>query len=332
MKLSKLYSNLPDKYADAKFRQRLNTILAEIRLRENQGKDTHNLGKTTLGRMIDFALLPGKDGRFFLFKHTELFKEFVFYLEIELLDGSYLTLRRSAEEASRAAFKKHAKDNQNFANLPEGKWDHWDVPFERAKELLNSFLGFNLPKPWDYRKGLGYLLRSQDDFRDVFQLKRFAGPHADWKPYLAYLLGFDSNLVAEHYAKERTLAEKEVTATAITQEMGGSAEDASKIEGILLLRSQEIEKRQGLLDAFDFRAADRESIKEIVEKVDTRSAELNSRRYTLHHNRRKIDVSLEQIKSCSTPTTPRSCSTKQAYSSEDKSRRTLTSSSSSIGR
>jgi uncharacterized protein YydD (DUF2326 family) len=294
MKLSKLYSNLPDKYSAVKFQRGLNTVLAEIRLPKNRDKDTHNLGKTTLGRMLDFALLSGKDGRFFLFKHSEIFVDFVFYLELELLDGSYVTLRRSVAEASRIAFKKHAAGNENYSNLPDANWDHSDVPFERAKELLNSFLGLNLPKPWDYRKGLGYLLRSQDDFRDVFQLKRFAGPHADWKPYLAHVLGFDANLVAQHYEKERSLSGKEATAKAVTQEMGGSAEDASKIDGMLLLKRQEIEKRQRLLDAFDFRAADRDSTKEIVEKVDARIAELNGRRYSLNHNRRKIDTSLEQ--------------------------------------
>lgn len=294
MKLSKLYSNLPEKFAPIKFRGGLNVVLAEIRLPENRQKDTHNLGKSTLGRLLDFALLAGKDQRFFLFKHSALFEDFVFFLEIELLDRSYVTVRRTVAEASKIAFKKHAKENQDFRQLTEKGWDHYDVPFDRAKELLDSFLNLNIPKPWDYRKGLGYLLRSQDDYRDVFQLRRFAGAHADWKPYLAHLLGFDAALVAQHYAKEKSLGDKEASAKAIVQEMGGSAEDASKIDGILLLKRQEIEKKQALLDAFDFRAADRVRTKEIVEEVDERIADLNARRYSLIHNRRKIDTSLEQ--------------------------------------
>ena len=84
MKLSRLYSNKPELFSPVEFVSGLNVILAEIRLPENQNKDTHNLGKTILGRMLDFCFLSGRDPDFFLFKHFELFKAFVFFLEIEL--------------------------------------------------------------------------------------------------------------------------------------------------------------------------------------------------------------------------------------------------------
>jgi uncharacterized protein YydD (DUF2326 family) len=54
--------------------------------------------------------------------------------------------------------------------------------------------------------GLGYLLRSQDDFRDVFHLRKFAAAHSDWKPFLAHVLGFDAQLIVEHYEKEEQLS------------------------------------------------------------------------------------------------------------------------------
>jgi len=57
MKLSKLYCNKPDLFGPINFQSGLNVVLAEIRLPENRNKDTHNLGKTTLGRMIDFCFL-----------------------------------------------------------------------------------------------------------------------------------------------------------------------------------------------------------------------------------------------------------------------------------
>ena len=57
MKLSKLYSNKPKIFEAIEFESGLNVVLAEIRLPENKKKDTHNLGKTTLGRMLDFCLL-----------------------------------------------------------------------------------------------------------------------------------------------------------------------------------------------------------------------------------------------------------------------------------
>ena len=59
MKLSKLYSNKPDVFEPVDFAPGLNVVMAEIRLPENRNKDTHNLGKTTLGRLLDFGFLAG---------------------------------------------------------------------------------------------------------------------------------------------------------------------------------------------------------------------------------------------------------------------------------
>src|ERR1700681_1986083 len=188
MRLSRLYSNKPELFAPVDFVPGLNVVLAEIRLPENRNKDTHNLGKTTLGHMLDFGFLADRDANFFLFRHLDLFKEFVFYLEIELFDASYLTVRRSVEEASKISFKKHEARHQDFTVLPRSEWDHFGMPFDRAREMLDSLLDWRALKPWSYRKGLGYLLRSQDDFRDVFKLLKFAAHHSDWKPFLAHIL------------------------------------------------------------------------------------------------------------------------------------------------
>jgi len=294
MKLSRLYSDRPDKFAPVDFASGLNVVLAEIRLPENRKKDTHNLGKTTLSRMLDFGFLAARDAKFFLFKHIDLFNDFVFFLEIELPDGTYVTVRRSVAEPSKIAFKKHVAGHQDYSTLSVHEWDHSDVPFERAKDLLDSLLDWRALKPWAYRKGLGYFLRSQDDFQDVFHLRKFANAHADWKPFLAHILGFNAELVARHYAKEEELAEKQATAQMIKAELGGSVEDASKIDGILLLKQQEVERKQQLLDAFDFRAQDKAQTKQLVDEVDERIAELNARRYSLAQSRKKIVASLEE--------------------------------------
>jgi uncharacterized protein YydD (DUF2326 family) len=91
--------------------------------------------------------------------------------------------------------------------------------------------------------GLGYLLRSQDDFRDVFHLRKFAAAHSDWKPFLAHVLGFDAQLIVEHYEKKSN-SKKQAIAQTIKNELGGSIEDISKIEGILLLKQKEAEKNR----------------------------------------------------------------------------------------
>lgn len=293
MKLSRLYSNKPDLFEPVEFVQGLNVVMAEIRLPENRNKDTHNLGKTTLGRLLDFGFLAKRDPKFFLFKHAELFQDFTFFLEIELEDASFVTIRRGVEEATKISFKRHEAGHQDLSGLPLAEWDHQDMPFERARELLDGLLDWRALKPWAFRKGLGYLLRSQDDFRDVFHLRKFAAAHSDWKPFLAHVLGFDAQLVAQHYEKEEQLAEKQATAQTIKNELGGSIEDISKIEGILLLKQKEAEKKQKLLDAFDFRAQDKDSTKQLVDDIDERIASLNAERYSLNQNKKKIIASLE---------------------------------------
>ncbi|HEK3745033.1 TPA: DUF2326 domain-containing protein [Pseudomonas aeruginosa] len=294
MKLSRLYSSKPDLFEPVEFVQGLNVVMAEIRLPENRNKDTHNLGKTTLGRLLDFGFLAKRDPKFFLFKHVELFKDFIFFLEVELEDASFVTIRRGVEEATKISFKRHEAGHQDLSGLPLVEWDHQDMPFERARDLLDGLLDWRALKPWAFRKGLGYLLRSQDDFRDVFHLRKFAAAHSDWKPFLAHVLGFDAQLVAKHYEKEDQLAEKQSTAQTIKNELGGSIEDISKIEGILLLKQKEAEKKQKLLDAFDFRAQDKDSTKQLVDDIDERIASLNAERYSLNQNKKKIITSLEE--------------------------------------
>lgn len=294
MKLSRLYSNKPELFESVDFVAGLNVVMAEIRLPENRDKDTHNLGKTALGRLLDFGFLAGRDPKFFLFKHLDLFKDFVFFLEIELQDASYVTVRRSVEEASKISFKKHQAGHQDFSALPMSEWDHQDVPFDRARDLLDGLLDLRALKPWSFRKGLGYLLRSQDDFRDVFHLRKFQAAHADWKPFLAHILGFEAPLIVQHYDKEAELTQKQTIAQTIKDELGGSIEDISKIEGLLLLKQKEAEKKQKLLDAFDFRAQDKDRTKQVVDDVDERIAALNAERYSLNQNKKKILASLEE--------------------------------------
>ncbi|WP_243325053.1 DUF2326 domain-containing protein [Geothrix sp. SG200] len=293
MKLSKLYTNKPKRFAPISFAEGLNVVLAEIRLPENRSKDTHNLGKTTLGRVIDFCLLAGRDPDFFLFKHEDLFKAFVFFLEIKLLDGSYVTIRRSVEEATKISFKRHTQGERDFTDLPETSWDHTSLAFEKARDLLDGLLDLRDLKPWTYRKVVGYLVRSQDDFREVFHLKKFASGHSDWKPFLAHLLGFNSSIISLHYDKEDELSRKKGEEDVIKRELGGSVVDVSKIEGMLHLKQTEAEKKQRLLDAFDFRQSDKQKTKVVVDELDTKIARLNSERYSLLQNKKKITVSIE---------------------------------------
>src|SRR4051812_23972366 len=117
MKLSKVYSNKSQLFGPINFTPGLNVVHAEIRLPENKTKDTHNLGKTTLGLVIDYCLLTTPKPGFFLLKHADRFSDFMFYLELKLLDGDYVTVRRAASESTKISFKRHKESDADFSDL-----------------------------------------------------------------------------------------------------------------------------------------------------------------------------------------------------------------------
>ncbi|MCX2929449.1 DUF2326 domain-containing protein [Mycobacterium sp. CVI_P3] len=293
MKLSRLYANRPTAFSPITFGEGLNVVIAEIRTPENKKRDTHNLGKTTLGAIIDFTLLSRRDKDMFLFKYDQ-FADFVFFLEIRLSRGGYLTVRRSVAEASRISFKRHLDPRQDMLDLREEDWDHFNVPFERAQSLLDGYLDLVDLKPWNFRKGLGYLLRTQADYADVFQLHRYASQHSDWKPFIAHILGFDSARITECYRKEEALDGLKDTVATIEAQAGGSVSDVGKIDGMLSLKRKEIARTQEMLDSFDFRVEDKERVKQLVDQFDEQLATLNARRYTLRNSLKRISAAIDE--------------------------------------
>ena len=109
----------------------------------------------------------------------------------------------------------------------------------------------------------------------------------------SHLLGFNDALISSLYEKGDELEKKQATSQTIMNELGGSVSDLSKVEGLLLLKQQEATKKQHLLDAFDFRAPDKSRTKQLVDDIDQKIAALNSERYSLTQNRKRIVASLE---------------------------------------
>lgn len=294
MKISKVYSNRSALFEPIELTDSLNVVIGEIRLPENKEKDTHNLGKSTLGRVIDFILLTKRSKDFFLFKHPDIFNQFIFFLEVKLKEGSFLTIRRSVESPSKISFISHKERHQDYSDLPADQWDHEDITFDRAKDIADGLLNLSLIKPWNYRDSIGYLIRSQDDYGDVFKLRKFQSRDAHWKPYLAHVLGFNSQLITNHYEKEKELQEKEETEETVKRELGGTIGDISKVEGILLIKKKDAEKKQSLLDEFDFRQQDKDQTKILVDDIDENISNLNKERYSLLQNRKKILQSIKE--------------------------------------
>lgn len=296
MILSKLYTNKPDIFEPIRFAEGINVVIAEIRLPENLEKDTHNLGKTTIGRIIDFCLLMKKNSEFFLFRYPDIFNDLEFYIEIKRFQGDFLTIKRTVSDGTLTNIKTHSEKYQSFVNLDDESWDHCKVTFEKSKAIVDGLLDFQAVKPWDFRKGLGYQLRSQDDYSDVFTLSKFAGAHKGWKPYLAHILGFNSENISNLYEKEVKIQENEVEATRLKSELGGNLDDEGEIQGKLQLKLNDINKKQKFLDEFDFSAEDKIKTVELIEEVNTNLSRLNNDRYYLLENKKKIEHSLNNGK------------------------------------
>ena len=133
MKLSQIYSNKPRVFLPIRFNgvtdDELSVVFARVKKPKDSEKDSHNLGKTLLIDLIDFLLLkdlndvPGH----FLVKHSILFADWVFYLEIQTPKGTFVTVKRSVKENTKIAFKAHPKQLKPGADNVEIP-DSWDIP------------------------------------------------------------------------------------------------------------------------------------------------------------------------------------------------------------
>ena len=196
MKLSQLYSN-DSRFHDMTFNSSLNVVLGKVMHRDEMQKDSHNLGKSTLIELLDFMLLKNIDKTHFFKRFGSLFESHIFYLELLLNTGSYLTIRRSVAEPTKISFKN---SEATLICNEETQWDVDGLSLKKAQDYLNTQLGFSALSDWSYRKTVSFFLRTQKDYINVFQLGKFQnGKHKDWKPVVFELLGYDSAVLRRKY-------------------------------------------------------------------------------------------------------------------------------------
>lgn len=294
MKLSRLYSNRPELFQEIQFNAGLSVVLAEIKRPENKGKTVHNLGKSTVARLVDFCLLKGRHQSFFLFAHPELFAEFTFFLQVQLSDSRFLTVARAVNARKPVSILMSDSDIANALDIPIENWAHVELGMAPAKRLLDGLLGFSVISPYGYRELMGYVLREQDDYGDVFHLKKFRGKHREWKPFLAHLLGLDADLTASLYNEIELEESLESDISGHRREGGAGDSDVVKIEGIIAIRSRELEELTSTLETFNFSQVDADANQELVERVEEEIYQLNEETYRLSQLLWRIDESLKE--------------------------------------
>lgn len=288
MKISKIYSN--KNFKNIEFNERFNAIVAFIE--SDKKEDTHNLGKTSLIRVIDFLLLSSLDKNTDKLLGNDIFIGQEFYGELKLNSGKYLLIKRSINTPTKISFKLNDSKLNNFEL--DIDWDE-ELTLKKAKARLNEFLNFNILPNWDYRKSITYFLRSQQDYLDVFKLNKFKGKHKDWKPFVFDLLGFNGKLILEKLEIEEEIDILKGKVKTLKLEAQIDTSEKDRLEGLLEIKKNELFEVRTLIDRFNFFKEDILTNKKLVEEIDVQLQAFNTDRYRISFEINKIESSLSDI-------------------------------------
>lgn len=305
MKISKIYSNKKEVFEDIKFNEEFNVIFAKVKKPKDSTKDSHNLGKSLLIELIDFMLLRSFKKGIFLKDNYEIFEDFIFYLEVKLNDEDYLTIKRGVSNNTSISLKLHKERYQDFTKESDLFWDKSNITFEKARDEVNKLVNLTSISPWLYRKGITYFLRSQHDYRDVFQISKFStGKHIYWKPYMARVLGFDEELIEQKYSKDDAIIEKERFKLQFEETVSIEPEDFDRLQGAIRIKEKEISQKEGTINRFNFYETEVELNSTLVNEIEEDVSEYNTQLYRINYDTDKIqealsykiDFNLEEIK------------------------------------
>lgn len=299
MKLSKLYCNI-NTFKNITFNlDGLNVIYADVQAQKNQKKNSHDLGKSLLSKLIDFLLLKKVvQNKHFLFRikdqEESIFIDYIFYLEIQLNSGKFLTVSRGIKKNTKISFKLN-EQRVNDYNPPQD-WDYEDVSFKEAKLLLDGYLALNFfsNKDYDYRKAISYSLRMQGDYEDVYRLSKFqGGQHIFWKPFMFDLLGFNGELLEKKYENDKLIEETNEYIKKLTNEYSVNVDERDEIVARIELKNKEAEKVGGQIDRFNFYEQDKTLISNGVDKIEVSISNFNSIAYNLEYEINKLSNSIK---------------------------------------
>lgn len=302
MKLVSIYCNFENIFPVITFRGNLNIIYAQVKDKHNLNKDSHNLGKSFLIEVINFCLLKQINAEHPFLKRADLFDDFEFYLEIEAHDKKFITVKRRVNKEHRYPISIHLSGKKSV-DLRSQSLDQWTHPSLKlrssssekgAKDTLNDLLKIDIISPYDYRKGLGYVLRTQADYDDVFQLKKFShGKDIDWKPFVALLLGYDHDLVSKKYDLDNAKGKAVSRMKEAEKEASAASSEYDELKAIISIKQQDINSRRQLIEKFSFREIEDNINENLVENIEVNISELNQKKYLIDCELHEINHSLE---------------------------------------
>lgn len=277
----------------------LNVVYADVVTEINDKKNSHNLGKTKLAELIDYLLIKRIDKKSFLLRATDktgklAFSNHIFYLEVLLNSGEYLTIRRSIQESTKTSFSVNEQTTNGYT--PPLNWIQENLGIDAAKKALAEYLNFDFfkNKPYDYRKAINYCIRMQPDYEDVYRLSKFkGGKDIDWKPFMFDLLGFNGEILRRKYLNDQKQEEIDSDITKLRRDF--SVDNTSRDEIIAQISLQEGKTKDAAvkIDQLNFYDQDKKLIETGVDEVENSISELNTISYNLNFDINKLRNSIK---------------------------------------
>jgi uncharacterized protein YydD (DUF2326 family) len=296
MKISKLYCNQPG-FKNIQFNlDGINVVYADVKTEIKEKKNSHDLGKTKLAELIDFLFLKKINNQHFLLKHEKQhFQNHVFYMEIFLNSGQYITIKRAVKNNTKISFAVNDVSTNEFRS-PQN-WDFTDLTIDKAQKQLAEYLSLDFfsNKSYNYRKALSYSLRTPpDDYSDVYQLSKFqGGQHIYWKPFMFDLLGFDGTLLELKYQNDDQITKINQFIENLKKEYSIRVDDRDDYVAQMQDIEKEVRETEQQLDRFNFYEQDKELVKRGIKEIETSISQSNSTAYNLNY---EIDRLRKSIK------------------------------------
>ncbi|TOK12015.1 DUF2326 domain-containing protein [Vibrio parahaemolyticus] len=284
IKLKKLYSNNAAIFPEIKFEDGINVVFASVS--DDKGKSSHSLGKTTLVDVIDFCLLKQINKNSVL-KNKRL-SELKLFLEIHVGLNKYVTIKR---DLSGKIAVMVTKEPCNMAVEPAKGWDHDNLPFTKAKEIVNELICPELlsESGFNFRSGLRYCLRKQTNYEETFKVRAGQEPSSNWVPYLGSILGIDVNLINEKFKSNKKV---DALGSAIRQIKDLPSDSSQSLEIEIDRIESTVAQMKVTADDFDFTKSDEVVSKELISEVSVNVSNLTKELYSIDQKVLAINKSL----------------------------------------
>ncbi|AIM39250.1 hypothetical protein KO02_23090 [Sphingobacterium sp. ML3W] len=299
MKLSKLFCS-DSRFKDITFNLRgLSIIYADVLTDPKERKNSHDLGKTKLAELIDYLLIKKIDKNNFLLKvldadNKPVFRSHIFYLEVLLNDGRYLTIKRSVESHTKTSISINEQRADGYE--PPLNWVHEDLGIEVAKKKLAEYFKFDLfkNKEYDYRKAVNYCIRMQPDYEDVYRLSKFkGGKDIDWKPFMFDLLGFNGDVLRRKYRNDEKQERINDHIAQLKQDFSINNTDRDEIIAQIGLQESKTKDAESKIDQLNFYEQDKRMIESGIDEIENKISELNTLSYNLNFDINKLQSSIK---------------------------------------